>query len=124
MLSKRLNTEYQDVNYSMVAGHLDGGETAKQCIIREAKEEAGIGLDKKGMEVVHVMHRRNPDREYIDVYLKAPEWAGDIKNMEPEKCGGLKWFPLDQLPENTVPEVKHALECMQNNLAYSEIGWE
>lgn len=123
LLLKRANTGYQDGNYGFVAGHLDGEETAKACIIREAKEEAGIKLKEQDLKVLHVMHRFRPDREYIDIYLKTNHWSGEIKNMEPDKCDELKWFSLNQLPPNFVPENKLALENIEKKLFYGEIGW-
>lgn len=123
LLLRRTNTGYQDGNYSLVAGHLDGRETAKQCIIREAEEEAGIKLTPADLEVVHVMHRYRPDREYVDIYLKGNVWGGDITNMEPDKCDELRWFPLDSLPDNIIPEVRFALENTKKNIFYGEIGW-
>ena len=65
---KRANSGFQDGKYSMVSGHFDGNETAEECIIREAKEEANITLELKNLTVVHIMHRFSFDREYIDVY--------------------------------------------------------
>ena len=94
MLLKRANTGYQDGNYSLIAGHLEGGETAEQCIVREAKEEAGLKVEAAGLEVVQVMHRYRPEREYIDIYLKTDNWEGEPTNMEPDKCDDLKWFRL------------------------------
>ena len=124
LLLKRKNTGYQDGNYSLVAGHLDGAETAKQSIIREAEEEAGIRLKLTDLEVVHVMHRYKPDeREYIDVYLQIDTWEGEVINKEPEKCDELKWFPLDDLPSNMVPEVRSAIENIEKKIFYSDVGW-
>lgn len=120
---RRLNTGYRDGNYSLVAGHLDGGETAKQCIIREASEEAGIVVSSEDLEVVHTMHRLAPDREYFDIYLRAEKWTGDITNMEPDKCDELKWYDMDGLPDNILPEVKFALENIDKNVHYGEFGW-
>ncbi len=123
LLLRRANTGYQDGNYSLVAGHLDGAETAKQCIIREAKEEANLKLGPADLDVVHVMHRYRTDREYIDIYLKTDTWEGDITNKEPDKCDELKWCPLKNLPDNMIPEVKLALENMKKKVFYGEIGW-
>ncbi len=123
LLLKRHNTGYQDGNYSLVAGHLDGGETTKQCIIREASEEAGIVINSEDLQVVHVMHRRTPDREYFDIYHRAEKWSGDISNKEPNKCNELKWYKLDSLPDNIIPEVKLALENISKGMNYDEFGW-
>jgi ADP-ribose pyrophosphatase YjhB (NUDIX family) len=122
LLLRRHNTGYHDGNYSLVAGHLDGGETAAQCISREAKEEANIIVASKDLRVIHVMHRQVSDREYFDIYLRTEIWLGDITNMEPDKCSELAWFELASLPANMVPEVKFALENISKNIQYSEFG--
>ena len=114
LLLRRANTGYKDGNYSLVAGHLDGNETAATCIIREAKEEAGVTILPKDISVAHVMHRYSTDREYIDVYLTSNIWTGEIQNMEPDKCDDLGWFSIDNLPDNILPEVKFALESNQS----------
>lgn len=123
LFHKRKNSGYMDGYYSLVAGHLDGAETAKQAIIREAHEETGIVLRQEDLRVAHVAHRFNPHREYIDIYLIACKWHGEIVNLEPHKCDGLDWFPKDQLPENIVPEVKAVLEQISQNNFYSDIGF-
>ena len=123
LLLKRYNTGYQDGNYSLIAGHLDGQETTKQGIIRETNEEAGITLKADDLEVVHVMHRISPNREYFDIFLRTTKWSGEITNMEPDKCSELKWYALNNLPNNMVPEVKLALENITNQVYYGEFGW-
>ena len=123
LLLQRANTGYQDGNYSLVAGHLDGGETAKHCIIREAKEEANITLLPQNVKVAHVMHRFATDREYIDIYLTASKWEGKIKNLESKKCDDLNWFKLGELPNNIIPEVKLALTNIKKKIPYGEFGW-
>jgi 8-oxo-dGTP pyrophosphatase MutT (NUDIX family) len=123
LLLRRYNTGYQDGNYSLVSGHFDGGETAAQCIAREALEEAGITIDVDELRVVNVIHRLATDREYFDIFVSASKWLGEVTNMEPEKCDELKWFSLDSLPENMAPEVKIALNNINEGIHYSEIGW-
>jgi len=129
LMLRRFNTGYEDGNYSLVAGHIDGQETFRQAMVREAKEEAGIVLNMDDLQVVHVMHRQNTNdeignRERMDVFIKAERWSGEPKNLEPSKCDDLSWFILDDLPENTIPCVRQALECIRDDVFYSEFGFE
>lgn len=123
LLSRRANTGYQDGMYSLVAGHFEGGETSKQCIIREAREEAGIILKSEDLKVSYFLHRLAPTREYFDVFLTAERWEGDITNMELNKCDELKWFRMDNLPETTIPEVRQAVGDIKKGISFGEIGW-
>ena len=123
LLLRRFNTGHMDGNYSMVAGHLDGNETFIQAAIREAKEESEIELKAEDLSVVHAMHRKCPNEERIDIYIKAKRWEGEPKNMEPHKCDDLRWFELDKLPKNTVDYVRQAIVCIKNKVFYSEYGW-
>jgi 8-oxo-dGTP diphosphatase len=123
LLLKRFNTGFEDGNYSMVAGHLDGNETVKYSLKREVREEVGIDLDLKHVDIVHIMHRRTPDREYIDFFLLVSQWKGDIKNMEPEKCSELRWAKIDKLPENTIPYIRFAINQINSGEIYSEYGF-
>ncbi|PKL36727.1 NUDIX hydrolase [Candidatus Peregrinibacteria bacterium HGW-Peregrinibacteria-1] len=124
LLLRRFNTGYQDGNYSLIAGRLDGGETTKQCIIREAAEEAGIQVNPEDLEVAHVAHRLTPAREYFDIYLRTEKWTGEITNMELDKCDELKWHDLENLPDNILPEVKLALQSINQKIHFGEFGWE
>ncbi len=126
LLLRRYNTGYEDGNYSMIAGHVDPGETFTQCIIREAEEEAGILLKPKDLEVVHVMHRNSgtsENNERVDVFFIAEKWDGEITNKEPHKCDDLSWFDLDNIPENIIPYIKQVIEGIRNKIYYSEYGW-
>ncbi len=120
LLLKRFNTGWQDDNYSLISGHLDGNETVADSMTREAKEESGINIQPDDLKVVHTMHRITKDREYIDFFLIANQWKGEPKILEPDKCSELTWYPLEQLPQNIIPHVKKAIEYHLNNVAFSE----
>ena len=122
LLLRRANTGYEDGNYSVPAGHLDGGEEVKAAAIREAYEEAGVRIDPADLRVVGVMHRRSND-ERVDFFLAASRWSGAITNAEPHKCDELAWFPLDQLPGNVIPYVRRALENVRRGVWFDSFGW-
>jgi len=126
LMQRRFNTGYEDGKYSLPAGHVEKGETFNQAIIRESKEEVGIEINPEHLKIIHVMQRDSgtkENNERIDVFLVAEKWGGEIKNMEPEKCDDLSWFKLDNIPENTIPYVRQAINCIINKQFFSEHGW-
>jgi len=120
LLSRRYNTGYFDGNYSFPAGHLDGDETLKQAMIREAKEEIDVILDPADLEMIHIMNRRISDNERVDFFFKAKKWQGEPKIMESDKCDDLSWFEFNNLPKNIIPYIKQAIDSFLNNIIYSE----
>lgn len=123
LLSRRYNTGHEDGNYSLVAGHLEGNESFRQAMVREAKEEVDINLDIEDLEVIHIMHKKkrvDDDSERVDIFLATDKWKGELKNMEPDKCDDLKWFSIDDLPGNMVSYVECALDKINENEFYSE----
>lgn len=122
LLLRRFNTGYEDGKYSLVAGHVDVGESAKRAMVREAMEEAGIVVEEDHLEVVHIMHRKALDPR-IDIFMRATEWEKAPRNMEPEKCDHLGWFDFAELPENILPYVCLALEKIAEGERYCEFGW-
>ncbi|MGD8245051.1 MAG: NUDIX domain-containing protein [Anaerolineae bacterium] len=122
LLLRRRGTGYEDGNYSVVAGHLNGDEQVEAAAIREAREEAGIEIAPHDLDVVGVMHRRSDD-ERIDFFLTARSWSGQVANKEPDKCDHLAWFDTDALPENVIPYVRRALENTRHGRWFDSFGW-
>jgi len=122
LLLLRYNTGYEDGQYSVVAGHLDGDEEIKAAAIREAQEEVGIEISPQDLQVVGVMHRKSDD-ERIDFFLTAGSWSGEIANREPHRCSQLAWFDVDELPQNVVPYVRRALHNYRRGIWFDSFGW-
>jgi 8-oxo-dGTP diphosphatase len=120
LLSRRYNTDYFDGSYSFPAGHLDGNETLKQGMVREAKEEIGIDLEPNDLKLIHVMNRKIPNDERLDFFFSVKKWLGEPKIMETDKCDDLNWFELNNLPKNIIPYIKQVIDSISNNTIYSE----
>ena len=123
LMLRRYRTGYEDGNYSVVAGHLDGGEDVYAAMIREAGEEAGILLQRPALEIVQVMHRKSAAEERVDYFLACNTWEGEVRNMEPDKCDDLCWCPWAAIPDNTIGYVRAAIENYRNGVAFSLYGW-
>jgi len=122
LLIRRYNTGFADGQYSVPAGHLDGGETVIAAAAREAQEEVGIQLDAACIRFSHVMHRRDGE-ERVDFFVQVLEWNGEPINAEPDNCDEIRWVNVDDLPGNTVPYIKKALHNHRNGIKFDEFGW-
>lgn len=122
LMLKRTNTGRNDGYYALIAGHKEKNERAIDAIVREAKEEVGIVLDKANLSFVHALYRLKVSQtdERIDLFFTADKWTEKIVNKEPQKHGDLKWFPLNSLPINTVPFVRQAIINSSKNEYFSE----
>lgn len=119
LLQKRCNTGYMDGMYAIVSGHLEKNESMLSGIIIEVKEEIGVELSSDKVEFVCIIRRGDND-DYINSYFKCDNFAGDVKNMEIDKCTELKWFNINELPDNIIPNDKRAIKNMINNIILDE----
>ena len=122
LLLRRFNTGWRNGEYTLPAGHVDGDESIRSELCREAREEIGITIKPSDLRFAHVMHQRD-NHEYIDFYFVARSWEGEPTNCEPEKCDDMQWVPFNNLPENVIPNVKQALIAYATGEGYSEFGW-
>jgi len=124
LLLRRYQTGFEDGNYGLPAGHADGGETMREAIVRESLEEAGVNIDVNNLNHSLTMHRWCGNHERIDFFFLVKSWEGEITNTEPNKCDDLSWFPLDELPKNTIPYIRKAIECYLDKISYCEFNWK
>lgn len=113
LLSLRKNTGYHDGEYALVQGHVEAGEEIKAAAIREAKEEACVDVAPEDMCFAAVCHDQT-ELPYIHFIFKCTKWQGEIKNGEPNCCGGLEWFDSDRLPENMAPKFKRFINLPES----------
>ncbi len=122
LLLRRYKTGYMDGHYSVPAGHLDGEETVRMAGVREAAEEIGAKVDPDDMVFAGVFHRLSDD-ERIDFFFLVQKWGGEPFNAEPGKCDDLRWTDLDDMPENTIPYVRQAIQNFRAGVPFAEFGW-
>ncbi len=108
-------------NYTLVGGTVESFESARQSLIREAYEEAGIILQEKELRLVHVLHKAKKGQQRIVLYFKAYRWEGNLQARETHKFNEAEWFDLDKLPKNLTQTVRKVLEEYRHGNLYSEV---
>jgi 8-oxo-dGTP pyrophosphatase MutT (NUDIX family) len=122
LLLRRFNTGYEDGKLSVVAGHVERGETVTEAAVRETREEIGLDLTADRLRVVGVMHRKSVD-ERIDFFLSCRLDAEEPRNLETEKCSELLWADPARLLDDTIPYVRAAIENFARGRWFEEFGW-
>ncbi|CAL9391597.1 NUDIX hydrolase [Streptomyces sp. enrichment culture] len=111
--------------WHFLAGHCEQ-ESAVLCLVREAEEEAGLCIDPRDVEFVHVLHQLpGPGRRpRLQLVFRARAWTGVPEVREPDKCLAWQWWDPDALPERVVPYTREAIAHVRAGRPYSEAGWE
>lgn len=109
--------------YGAIGGHVDGGETIINAVIREAKEEVGIDVSKKDLILKTICHSNAGGKEYIQFFFVCDKWDGIIKNKEKDKCERIDLFDINNLPKNTVPYLKTAINKINAQEIFFEDGF-
>jgi 8-oxo-dGTP pyrophosphatase MutT (NUDIX family) len=108
LLHLRQHTGYMDGRWASLAGHVEPGESAVEAAVREVREEVGVVLDPADLEPLTAVHRRQPGgppvEQRVDFFFRARRWDGEPRVMEPAKNGGLRWFPVADLPDTVQPQ--------------------
>ncbi len=117
LLLLRKNTGHGDGLYDLPGGHVDSNEDIFDAMIREAKEEIGIDISRENMEIIHIYHHYKKDS--IKFVFNTKKYSNKLENREPDKCGELKWFEIDNLPENIIPKIKEEIQNIEKGVYYS-----
>ncbi len=121
LLLRRANTNYMDGRWDFAgSGHVEEGETASQAVCRELLEETGLVAEPGDAEFLHVAHRIK-ESTYYDFYFEIRTWTGEPSIREPEKCSGMAWFPVDDLPQDMIPNRRRVFLLSRTGAPYSEI---
>ena len=122
LLHRRKNTGYQDGKWDVAgSGHVDEGETAKEAVVRECREELGIETSIDHISFAHLSHRLASDKTYYDIYFTVDHYDGTPSIMEPKKCAELEWFDIKNLPPDIIDCRRSVINDFQKNIAYSEL---
>ena len=105
LLQRRGSTGYLDGYWATAAaGHVEPGESAVDCAVRETREELGLTVEPGRLLPLTTLHRSGEGHaDRVDFFFRCTEWNGQPELQEPQKATDLHWFPLEALPLLVVP---------------------
>lgn len=124
LLGRRSNTGWSDGLWNLPSGKLDADESLSAAVVREAREELGVTIGPADVQLVHVLHWRNPPcQARIGFFYLVRHWIGDPYNAEPHRCSQLAWFPIEQPPTDIDVYNLTGLRACAVGHPYATVGW-
>ncbi|ALO98605.1 NUDIX hydrolase [Streptomyces hygroscopicus subsp. limoneus] len=113
LLSRRAGNVYAAGCWHLVSGHLDGPwEDMVAALVREAREETGVVIDRADVRAAVTVHHRAPaGGARIGVFFVVDRWKGTPEVREPHVCDAMGWFSFDALPEPMVAYCRAGLDA-------------
>lgn len=100
--------------YGWPGGGLAFGESLMETVRREAREEAGLIVERA--RFICVSNVVEYGRHYLDLTFEVTEFEGQPTRREADFTDGWRWYPLNDLPSPLFKPCQLAIESL-NTLA-------
>jgi len=101
--------------WAIPGGKVEFLEKVEDTLKREFFEELNINIKiEKFLGNIEDISLDEEEHWIMPAYIVVQE-SGDLKNVEPEKHLELKWFDLNEVPENISFMTKKVIKLIKNN---------
>lgn len=107
LIAKRPIHLHQGSKWEFPGGKVEPGESVKQALVRELKEELGIIVNQDKLEALVCIQHLYPDK-----HVKLDAWLVWVWEGEPSQCegqGGLEWVSVNELDNYHFPRANVAI---------------
>ena len=113
LVQRSQNSRTEPGMWSRPGGEVEFEEPIESAVERETFEETGVKIKvERPIEITQIIS--NGKHWIVHGYL-AKYISGEPTNMEPTKHDDVKWFPLDNLPENITEYTRNSLNKINHN---------
>lgn len=119
LLQKR--SEQKGGKYGFISGHVQEGETNSQGMIRETKEEMGINIDEKDL---NLFYRVQEGENNFNLYYMNKNINTENLILQKEEVEDAKWCSIEEIKEmidedklyrNHIDAFEIAMNYLNNN---------
>lgn len=114
-----------DGTWAIPGGHLEAEEMLAECAVRELLEECGmVGRNPVFLCAAHCHQKARDEKEgknYMQIAFRV-ESDDEPKNMEPDHCSELQFWPVHALPTPLFFAHVGILEMIQNGEVFRDEG--
>lgn len=99
LFQKRAESKKRNPNkWAKTGGHVDAGENVETAIIREVKEEIGIDLDKKDIELLTIKKSEDLKNKYFayDFFARVNYLVEDY-TLQKEEVSEVKYMTIEEI---------------------------
>lgn len=100
-------------SWGIPGGKVDFLERAENAVRREALEETGLLAGPVELLGLSEQLFHEEQQHWVGILYLAASFSGQEGLMEPEKHGGIGWFPLGNLPPKVSLPTLHAVELIR-----------
>ena len=78
--------------WDLPGGHRQPGESGRQALVRELREELNVAISPPAGSAVHT---RRDGGLFVEVW-RIDDWDGDVVNAAPDEHDEIAWFSVDE----------------------------
>ncbi|MGI6379785.1 MAG: nucleotide triphosphate diphosphatase NUDT15 [Anaerolineae bacterium] len=106
--------------YAAPGGHIEWGESLADTARREVREECGLEIEAIRLLSVG-SYLWGDDRHFVDVDVVCEAPHGEPRNLEPDRCEGWDWYPLDRLPSPLFVVTENMLASLRSGAIAADL---
>lgn len=107
--------------WSTPGGHQEFGESYEATALSELREECGHDIEityPRYLCTTNLTAYTSVGKHYTDVAFMSYWVGGEPKLMEPDKCLGWEWLPMDDLPTPLFATIKNLITAYRTGQPY------
>ena len=99
LLQKRTANKVRNPNkWAKTGGHVDSGEDVKEAILREIKEEIGIDIPKKQVEILEIHKSKDSNNKYfVYNFLFIVDYKIEDYILQKEEVAEVKYVTIEDM---------------------------